>query len=152
MQVSNSYWLLLPPLIVLLALFYFRPDVPIDVPTLTFENGTVVYLEIADTEEERRQGLSERARLNLNSGLLFVHDARETPTYWMKDMLIPLDFIWIDDGVVVGLDENAEPETSPSTFYSPPSPITHVLEVNAGFIELHDISVGNSVDIKIPNK
>jgi len=144
--------LLLTPLVVLIILLIFRPEVRTDIPTLTFDNGASVFIEIADTEKERRQGLSERVSLSVGYGLLFIHETRETPSYWMKDMFFPIDIIWIDDGEVIGLTQNAEPENPARTFYTPPSPVTHVLEVNAGFIEQRGISVGNTIDIKVPNE
>src|ERR1044071_5405536 len=55
-----------------------------------------VLVEIADTDQKRSLGLGGRASLAPDAGMLFIMPQRKKPTFWMKGMLIPLDFIWID--------------------------------------------------------
>jgi uncharacterized membrane protein (UPF0127 family) len=70
----------------------------------------------------------------------------------MKDMLIPLDFIWVANGKIVKIDKNV-PAPAPNTpdgnlkTYSPGTPIDYVLEVNAGFSDKNNIKVGDSVNL-----
>ena len=69
----------------------------------------------------------------------------------MKDMLIPIDIIWIADGEVVGVEETVQPE--PNTpenqlkLYYPPQPITAVLELPAGSADKYNIKTGDSVTL-----
>ncbi len=105
--------------------------------------STKVTAAVADTESAREQGLSGRASLGGNDGMLFVFPADETPSFWMKEMSFPLDFIWLDAGKkVTEITPDVSPSTYPQTF-SPSYPIRYVLEVNAGFAAAHQITTGD---------
>jgi len=100
-------------------------------------------LEVADTEAKREQGLSDRDSLPEESGMLFVFDAPSAPSFWMKDMRFPIDFIWINkDMEVVEVLPNIDPSTYPEEF-GPLEPIQYVIEVNAGAAERHGIKIGD---------
>ena len=88
--------------------------------------------EFADTAEERAQGLSGRADVPSGYGLLFVFPEKGMHGFWMKDMLVPIDMIWLaDDGTVLSVDESVSPATYPASFH-PPLPVSLVLETRAG--------------------
>lgn len=110
--------------------------------------GAQIYAEIADANEEIVQGLSTRTTLEENSGMYFVLKKREIATFWMKDMLFSLDIIWIDAGKIVGIVKEA-PISSGKDIptYTSPGPVTHVLEVNAGFTKEHNIKIGGRVEV-----
>lgn len=113
---------------------------------------TEVSLLIAQTENERRQGLSGRERLEDNQGMLFIFDQQDVqPAFWMKDMRFAIDIIWINDDKVIHINQKVEPEPgvtdSNLRLYAPPSPIDYVLEVNAGLTDEKGIKVGESVDL-----
>ncbi len=107
--------------------------------------------EVADTAEERRQGLSGKDSLSANSGMLFVFDGKTKNPFWMKDMNFPIDIIWIDEGKIVGIEKNAQPQKGADDdqlrLYYPPQPVSHVLEVNAGYIDANNIKVEDGVDL-----
>ena len=111
-------------------------------------------IEIADTQASRLQGLSDREKLDQNSGMLFVFDKTdEIRGFWMKDMNFPLDFIWINDDKIIQIDKNVPapaPDTPDSqlTIYQSHLPVDYVLEVNAGFADQNNLKVGDSVEIK----
>jgi len=54
-------------------------------------------VEIADTEELRKQGLQDREFLPTDEGMLFIWDKEDTRQMWMKNTKIPLDQIAIND-------------------------------------------------------
>ena len=59
--------------------------------------GDATYtVDLAVLPEERQQGLSGREFMAHDAGMLFVFDEEQTLHFWMKDMLFPLDIIWID--------------------------------------------------------
>jgi len=59
-------------------------------------------VEIADTEEKRKIGLSRITKLESNQGMLFVFDSPITNYFTMKDTSIDLDIVFIDeDGEVI---------------------------------------------------
>ncbi len=109
----------------------------------TFTIGeTKIAVEIADDDTERARGLSGRAALGENQGMLFIFDAPGDYGFWMKEMRFPIDIIWIDvNWQIVGITTNVSSNSYPQVFY-PPLPIKYVLEVNAGFIAAHNIVVG----------
>ena len=123
------------------------------VKTAKIEIGEkTITAEVADNDKTRELGLSFRTKLDGSSGMLFVFDSYVTPFFWMKDMQIPLDMIWIRDDMVIDFDENV-PIPNPGTElnllpkYSPREIVNYVLEVNAGFVKENGVKVGDGVII-----
>jgi uncharacterized membrane protein (UPF0127 family) len=103
-----------------------------------------VQVELARTDEERARGLMNRRDLAPEAGMLFLFAESEARAFWMKNTLLPLDMLFIDDGGrVVGLIERAEPlTTSPR---DPGVPSRYVLEVNGGWAARHGVRPGDRV-------
>ena len=53
--------------------------------------------QVAKTEEEKKKGLMGVENLPPDKGMLFVWEDEDTREMWMKDTLIPLDQIAIND-------------------------------------------------------
>jgi len=110
-------------------------------------NDTIIYTERASSITEQERGLGGRDVLPENNGMLFVYDEPEIRSFWMKDMLFPIDIIWIDgDKKITGVTKNITPDTFPQKFSSK-VPVQYVLEVNAGFSDDNNIKAGDAVDI-----
>lgn len=113
--------------------------------------GKNIQVEIAKNEADRELGLGGRSYLAPDNGMLFIFDSKGvTPTFWMKGMLFPLDIIWISGGKVVKIDKNAAVESTITPddklkLYNPNSPIDYVLEVNSGFSDTNNVTVGSTV-------
>ena len=106
-------------------------------------------LEVADTELEHWQGLSGRPYLPAGSGMIFVFDKPFQPSFWMKDMQFPLDFIWMDENFrIVDLTPDVAPESYP-TIFKPSEPVQYVLEVNAGFAEREELKIGDTLALPV---
>lgn len=109
-----------------------------------------IQVEVADSGEKKAKGLSGRKSLGENEGMLFVFK-NSYPSFWMKEMLIPIDILWISDGKVVKIHKDVQPEpgktTSELTLYRPDQPIDYVLEVNAGFSDKNAVKSGDFVDL-----
>ena len=107
-------------------------------------------VELAQTPEQREYGLMNRSYLDANAGMLFIFDKQGIYPFWMKNTLIPLDIIWIDNsGKVVFIKENAQPCTNflcPNII--PTSSAKYVLELNAGICNETGIKLGDQ--LKIP--
>lgn len=104
-----------------------------------------LYLEFARTPIEQERGLSGRTAFRSDQGMLFVFAATGTYAFWMKDMKIPLDLIWIQDRKIVGIERNLPPPTpgqEPVTV-SPPIPINAVLELATGGADRYQLKVGD---------
>ena len=103
-----------------------------------------VEVELARTEPERRKGLMDRASLPEDAGMLFIFDASSVQSFWMKNTLIPLDMIFVDEGGrIVGVVERAAPQTL--TPRSVGAPSRYVLEVNGGWSKAHGVRAGDRV-------
>ncbi len=114
-------------------------------------NNKTINVEIANTEEAREQGLSDRPSLQENSGMLFVFNQKPVSArFWMKDMLIPLDMVWIAGNKIIKIDREVPPP-QPGTpdndlqVYGPDQQIDYVLEVNSGFCDKNNIKEGDTV-------
>lgn len=60
--------------------------------------------KLVESDEDKLKGLQGVAKLEDNEGMLFVYDEPQTVGFWMKDTLIPLDIIFIDqDGEVLSI-------------------------------------------------
>ena len=109
-------------------------------------NDAEIAVEIADTTEKQKLGLSGRESLPETEGMLFVFPDKRQRKFWMKDMKFAIDIIWIDDNRVVEITKGLQPprgESIPS--YTTKNSVDKALEVNAGFIDKHDIKVGDVV-------
>ena len=103
-------------------------------------------VEVADTAETRRMGLSYRESLDKDSGMLFDMKKRAESSFWMKDMNFALDIVWIDGEKIVNISKNLPPEgNQPDMHYSSEFPIDYVLEVNDGFCEKNNINIGDNI-------
>lgn len=100
----------------------------------------------AKTNQEWQQGLSGMKMLDKNAGMLFVFDSPGFFEMWMKDMNFPIDVVWIDDNFKIQeFKTNISSDTYPQTF-RPKNIARYVLEVNAGWVQSHDIKVGDKVE------
>ena len=120
-------------------------------PSLTNDRPpySLSVIDIADTKEERTQGLSNR-EVPEDYGMLFVFETEGTYGFWMKDTLAPLDVIWLSgNGTILGLEENLGPDTYPEIFYSP-VPVRYVLEVRGGTSAARGWVVGTTLSLPLP--
>ncbi len=123
--------------------------------TVVFPDGTKVNVEIADTPEARERGLMFRRQLAPNEGMVFVWDAPGFYPFWMKNTLIPLDIIWLDDkGRVVSIASSVPPcKADPCPTYPPRGNASYVVEVVAGFAAAHGVKEGDVLKLSgIPSK
>jgi len=119
---------------------------------ISIGDGKVINLrvEIADTPEERALGLSHRKYLGDYEGMYFVFEQNTNISFWMKDMLLPLDIIFVDEsGFIVDIKEGQQPCVSscPSIFSN--TAYRYVLEVNSGFCSTNGVKIGNGVLVNL---
>jgi uncharacterized protein len=118
--------------------------------TVTVRVGSgEVRAEIASDKADRTQGLSGRARLGEDRGMLFVYSDRLERTYWMKGMRFPIDIVWIDRGRVTGVESNVPvPVGGELPTYPSRDPADRVLEVPAGWAARHGVDQGDRVVVE----
>lgn len=97
---------------------------------ITIEIGNKKYkVQEARTEEEKEKGLQGVTELPEDEGMLFYFDPPEDVSMWMKDTLIPLDIVFInDDEEVVYVGEGVPNTETQMTVQN----VAYVLEVNSG--------------------
>ncbi|MEM6261346.1 MAG: DUF192 domain-containing protein [Bacteroidota bacterium] len=103
-------------------------------------------IEMADNTREITQGLMYRDEMEERQGMLFVFRNMESRSFWMKNTLIPLDILFVDDKArIVSIQEG-----KPLSEQSLPSeqPAKFVVEVNGGFCKQYGIEPGVRVQVK----
>lgn len=107
-------------------------------------------VEIAKTPAQREKGLMNRTELARDKGMLFVFDREGMYPFWMKNTLIPLDIIWINqNNKIVFISKNTQPcESFICPSVAPTGKAKYVLEVNAGVSEESGFKEGDTAQIK----
>lgn len=101
------------------------------------------HLRVARTEGKRSRGLGGTQALAKDEGMLFEFAQDDFHAIWMKDMLIPIDIIWLsDDFSVVDIRKDVSPDTFPEVF-APKLPARFVVELPAGSAEAFGVSIGS---------
>lgn len=111
---------------------------------ITDDDKIQISVEAAQTPEEHTKGLMYRTNLKENQGMLFIFPDEQPRTFWMKNTYIHLDIIFFDaKNKVVDLKQDFQPcKKDPCESYTSVS-AKYVLEVNAGFVEKHNIKIGH---------
>lgn len=102
-------------------------------------------IEIADNDYERQLGLMNRNKMEANQGMLFIFPQQESLSFWMRNTLIPLDMIFVNDQKkIVTIDKDTKTLSDQS--YSSSEPAKYVVEVSAGYTDKHNIKVGDKIN------
>lgn len=106
--------------------------------------------EVVTTQAAQERGLGGRSDVPENYGMLFVFPQDQKVGFWMKDMLVPIDIIWLsDDGRIRGIEDSLSPNTYPQIFY-PSQPVKYVLETRAGEARRRGWKIGTQVTLPAP--
>lgn len=104
-----------------------------------------ITVELATNDFERNRGLMNRTDLCENCGMLFIFPDEDYRTFWMKNTLIPLDIIFINEEKrIVNIEEDTK-KNQTEELYSSESKAKYVLEVNSGFCQKNNIDIGNTL-------
>lgn len=110
--------------------------------------GEKFTLLVANSDSEKRLGLSVINKLPHNYGMLFEVDPNTG--IWMKDMKYPIDIIWIDsENKISHLVASARPSSYPGTIYKNPTPSkaedAYIIEINSGEIKRLRLKLGDEL-------
>ncbi len=122
-------------------------------PAITvFVNPTIkIEAELAYTDANRSRGLMFRENMPADAGMLFVFPELDVHSFWMKNTLIPLDILWLNERKEVVYLVTAQPcKKDPCDSIVPLQKSRYVLEVNAGFAKKHKIDIGSQMEFTIP--
>ncbi len=104
-------------------------------------------IEISSTDYEIQTGLMYRQDMEDRQAMLFVFPEAAPHSFYMKNTLIPLDILFIDEALeIVHIHRNAAPLDESGI----PSggAVQYVLEVKAGMSERWGISEGDRIEYK----
>jgi uncharacterized membrane protein (UPF0127 family) len=108
-------------------------------------DGFAIRIEIAADDATRQQGLMYRDRLADDAGMLFFFTKSDEYSFWMKDTLIPLDIIWVDEQKkIVHVGAGIPPcRADPCPSYPPHAKAMYVLELASGVAAKHLLTEGS---------
>jgi hypothetical protein len=100
----------------------------------------------ADTPRTREQGLMYVPRIEANQAMFFVYDPPARVSMWMKNTLIPLDMLFVDDGgCVVMVRQDARPGSL--AMITSPAAVALVVELAGGTAARSGIATGARVSL-----
>jgi len=106
----------------------------------TNKSNFTVKIKVAKNNNEKLRGLMFRKSLDIREGMLF----KNINSVWMKNTLIPLDVIFLDnDYKVVGFVEDTVPLSLDIIKIDKKS--NHILEVASGFIRKNNVRIGGKM-------
>ncbi|MAH08007.1 hypothetical protein CMI38_07205 [Candidatus Pacearchaeota archaeon] len=163
MKTSKSTLILITILILLIitiSLFFQltinQKQQPVDNYQLTINNQTI-HLTPAITNEQKSKGLMNITNLPSNQGMIFIYNQEQTLSFWMKNTLIPLDIIFLNQNYkVVDIKHNFQPcpndnptyhSDYPCPSYQSKQPAKYAIELNAGQANNLNIQIGKILSI-----
>jgi uncharacterized protein len=113
-------------------------------------HGQAIRVDVADTPAKQTLGLGGRTHLGPHEGMLFPYAERGRQAFWMKDMRIPIDMVWLDNETVVHIESDVPPPAPGTpdaqlTVYQPQALANFVLELAAGRARTLGLRVGDRV-------
>ena len=86
---------------------FMRGTIQVQNTNKTFRNLEV---EFAISDEEKNFGLMYRRSLLDIHGMFFIYKTPQIAKFWMKNTLIPLDMLWLDEDLnILHIQQRAQP-------------------------------------------
>ena len=126
------------------------PGQVLEVTAIAEMRGERFDLEVATTRAEQSLGLMYRLALPDNRGMLFPFEMPRRASFWMKNVPVPLDIVFIRNRKVIAIAAEVPPcENDPCPTYGPGNEIVDtVLEIRSGRAAEIGLQPGDSVDIE----
>jgi uncharacterized membrane protein (UPF0127 family) len=111
-------------------------------------DGSEIRAEVVTHPADMMRGMMFRDSLAPDRGMLFIHGQPGPYKYWMYQVRIPLDIIWLDQSRrIVEISANTPPCASESAAQCPSyggnRPALFVLELAGGLAARHGLKVGD---------
>lgn len=130
-------------LVILLNLITVTPSmaVPAQLAKITLTiNKQLLNVEVANTAEQRQQGLMFRKKLAMGQGMLFDFKEEVMPCFWMKNTDIPLSIAYINSKFQITQISSLKPQDL--TPVCSQIITRYALEVPQGWFEKQGITQG----------
>ncbi len=112
-------------------------------------NQEIIELEVAKTPEQQATGLMFRTNLPKNRGMIFPFSPPRITRFWMKNTLIPLDIIFLRQGVIQSISAQTPPcKQDPCPSYGPFTDIDQVIELTSGRATQLNLKKGDHLKVK----
>jgi len=114
-------------------------------------SGERLYVAVARTPAHMYKGLGGRESMDSIDGMIFLFAYSDRQVIVMRDMVFPIDIVWLDQGVVVDIApsvpvEQGIPEADLRR-YIPRKPANAVLELSAGWAVKHSLKIGDRLTV-----
>ena len=114
----------------------------------TFPKNIKIQLEVARTQQQQQMGLMYRKALPDNGGMLFLFPNAQPVQFWMKNVPVALDMVFLRKGVVQYVQVSAPPcDKEPCSTYGPNVLIDQVIELRSGRATELGLQKGDQVKI-----
>jgi uncharacterized protein len=108
-----------------------------------------IKLEVAQTSTQQAIGLMFRESLERERGMLFPFESARIARFWMKNVSIPLDMIFLQGDRVVDIAINVPPcKTESCPVYGPDLLVDRVLELPGGRSQELGLKPGDKIAIE----
>ncbi|HUD70903.1 MAG TPA: DUF192 domain-containing protein [Dongiaceae bacterium] len=137
---------------------FYRPDdarrafAGVQHAAVTFPGGRVIAAEIADTREREMYGYMYRPEVPEDEGMVFVYPESGWHSFWMKNTLVPLDILWLDETFrILHMETPAPPcKADPCPSFGPMRASRYVVETRAGTAAREGLKIGDRLGIVFP--
>ncbi len=114
--------------------------------------GKKINLEVAKTPQQQMMGLMYRPALPDDRGMLFVFPSAQPVRFWMKNVPVALDMVFLHNGKIKYIETAAPPcQEEPCPTYGPSVPINNVIELRANLATELNLKVGDRITIEFLN-
>ncbi len=112
--------------------------------------GQKIRVEVMTSPTDMGRGMMFRDSLAPDRGMLFIHSSPGNYKYWMYQVRIPLDIVWLDQfRRVVEISANTPPcktRASECPNYGGNARAQFVLELGGGMAEKYNLKPGDTID------
>ncbi len=113
----------------------------------------ILTVSIAQTASEQAKGLGGCPALDRYKGMYFPFSTPSPQTFWMKNMIMPIDIVWISGGNVVGIESRVPFLPSGTNdallpLYHSPQNVDAVLEIGSGMADSYGLVQGAHVALE----
>lgn len=135
-------------LLFLFILFFVKNKKDVDNFSSIKINKTILQIELAQSPREYYLGLSHRESLKNISGMLFLFPNKKIRAFVMRDMLMSIDIIFIDNDAIVNVYKEVPFDLKlQKVLYQSSSPVDKVLELEAGLFDYYNFKIGDKIEI-----
>jgi uncharacterized protein len=118
----------------------------------TVPNGTKIKLEVAQTQQQQMMGLMYRPALPDDQGMLFPFSPPQNIGFWMKNVPVALDMVFIRNGKILYIAPKVPPcADDPCPSYGPGKDFDQVIELRSGRAAELGLKAGDTVKIEYLN-